>query len=29
MQRYAQQILAEQEIIVTDRSLNWAWSSQR
>lgn len=29
MQRYAQQLLREQEIIVTDRSLNWAWTSQR
>lgn len=28
MQRFAQQVLREQEIIVTDRSLNWAWTNQ-
>jgi hypothetical protein len=29
MQQYAQQLLAEQEVIVTDRSLNWSWTNQR
>ncbi len=28
MQRYAQELLSEQEIIVTDRSLNWAWTNR-
>ena len=29
MQRYAQQVLADHEVIVLDRSLNWAWSKNR
>lgn len=28
MQRLAQQLLAEHEVIVLDRSLNWAWSNR-